>query len=177
MKDQHELPIADSAQDKKRRTQGGQASTDVVVSAYQADNASVFPGVLKLHVPMGAVVADITYGKGVFWKNVPRDHYTVLASDLKIGLNWNNLPYEDDSVDAIVFDPPYMEGLYRSSSEALAGSGTHVAFQDAYSNSATQKKTAKRKYHDAVLESYLSVLPGVKRILKCGGEIYSQVSR
>lgn len=170
MKDQQELPITNSAEATKRRTQGGQASTDVVVSAYQADNATVFPDVLKLHVPMGSVVADITYGKGVFWKNVPQDHYTVLASDLKIGLNWNNLPYEDDSVDAIVFDPPYMEGLYRSSSDALAGAGTHAAFQNAYSNGATQKKSAKRKYHDAVLESYLSVLSGVKRILRRGGK-------
>jgi DNA methylase len=153
---------------KKRRVQGGKPSTKVVVSAHLADNAEVFPHVLDLHVAPGSTVADLTYGQGVFWRNVPDTSYRLLKSDLKIGQCWTDLPYDQGSIDAVVFDPPYMEGLYRKSSEALAGSGTHSAFQKAYSNSSVQKPGG-RKYHDAVLEAYLSVLPEVKRILRPGG--------
>ena len=148
----------------KKRVQGGVASTDVVLSAHQADNSKVFPQVLALHVPQGSVVADLTYGRGVFWKSVPDGAYRLLKSDLKLGQCWSSLPYEEASIDAVVFDPPYMEGLYRKTAEALAGSGTHREFQQAYSNSKLHNSTV-RKYHDAVLEAYLSVIPQVKRML------------
>lgn len=154
---------------RPRRTQGGVATSDVVMSAHMADNADVFPQVLSLHVEKGATVADLTYGKGVFWRNVPAEDYKLLSSDIKIGQCWRSLPYGDVSVDAVVFDPPYMEGLYRKTKDALAGSGTHSAFQEAYSNGAVQAGGPGRKYHDAVLEAYLSVVPEVKRILRPSG--------
>lgn len=152
-----------------RRRQGGVASTDVVMSAHMADNAEVFPQVLGLHVEKGATVADLTYGKEVFWRNVPAGAYRLLPSDLKLGQCWRALPYEDASVDAVVFDPPYMEGLYRRTKDALAGSGTHRAFQEAYSNGSVRAEGSGRKYHDAVLEAYLSVIPEAKRILRPSG--------
>lgn len=152
-----------------RRVQGGSASTNVVVSAHLDDNSGVFPKVLDLHVPRGSTVADLTYGKGVFWRRVPADHYQLLKTDLKLGGNWTQLEYVDASVDAVVFDPPYMEGLYRQTKPAMAGSGTHSAFQDAYSNGNLQVENPKRKYHDAVLEAYLSVMPEVRRVLRPGG--------
>jgi len=153
----------------KRRVQGGIATTDVVLSARVDDNSIIFPDVLKLHVPLGSVVADLTYGKGVFWRNVDPESYSVLKSDLKLGCDWNDVPYAEGSVDAVVFDPPYMEGLYRKTSQAMAGSGTHDAFRQAYSNGKLEDGAPQRKYHDAVLNAYLSVMPAVRRILKPGG--------
>lgn len=152
-----------------RRKQSGIATANVVMSAHVADNAEVFPQVLALHVEKGATVADLTYGKGVFWRNVPADAYRLLPSDLKLGQCWRALPYANASVDAVVFDPPYMEGLYRKTKGALAGSGSHIAFQEAYSNGKVEDGSSTRKYHDAVLEAYLSVIPEVKRILRPSG--------
>src|SRR5947209_867600 len=100
----------------RRRVQGGAASTDMVVSATTGGNAEVFPRVLALHVPVGAVIADVTYGKGVFWQRVPLDDYVVLASDIQTGVDCRALPYGDASLDAVVLDPPYMEGLFRRES-------------------------------------------------------------
>lgn len=48
-----------------RRTQGGVATTDLVLSARVSGNADIFPDVLKLHVPEGWTVADVTHGGGV----------------------------------------------------------------------------------------------------------------
>jgi hypothetical protein len=165
------LPILPAVSDEKpKRKQSGVPTSDLVLSTHLGDNAGIFPDILALHVPVGSVVADITYGKGVFWRNVDLTQYALLKSDLKLGQCWTKLPYDKASIDAIVFDPPYMEGLYRKSNEALAGGGTHLAFQKAYSNSSTQKPDAPRKYHDAVLEAYLSVIPELKRVLKPSGK-------
>ena len=65
-----------------RRVQGGQPTTDVTVSAHIAGNAEVFAAIAALHVPLGARVADITYGKGVFWQQVPVGNYRLQFSDL-----------------------------------------------------------------------------------------------
>ena len=65
----------EAAANGKRRVQGGEASSDIVVSAHIGGNAELFPKILKLHVPKGAKIADITWGLGVFWKKVPSDWY------------------------------------------------------------------------------------------------------
>ena len=77
---------------------------------------------------------NATYGKGVFWRNVNLDNYTLLATDLATGVDCRDLPYDDASLDAVVLDPPYMEGLLRANKTSSAGTGTHAGFRDYYSN-------------------------------------------
>ena len=162
------------------RKQGGIPSTDLVLSARVSGNAEVFADILRLHVPLGSIVADVTYGKGAFWKRVPDEAYQLLASDIKTGIPWSCLPYGDASVDAVVFDPPYIEGFYRRTASALAGSGTHATFREAYSDGCPQADLhieaaspvyVPRKYHEAVLEAYLSGMAEVMRILRPGGKL------
>jgi len=152
---------------KPRRVQGGEATSHVVLSAHIGGNADLFPDILHLHVPLGSRVADVTWGKGVFWQKVPPDDYEVLASDLKTGVDCRSLPYEDDSMDAVVLDPPYMEGLYRRSESHLAGNGTHAAFREHYSNGA--ETSGGPKYHEAVLDLYFRAGLEAKRVLRPGG--------
>lgn len=135
--------------------------------AHVAANADVFSMVLALHVPKGAVVADVTYGKGSFWRKVPKESYDVLATDLKTGVDCRALPYGDGSVDAVVLDPPYMEGLFRRSSSQLAGGGTHGAFRESYSNGSAT--ATGPKYHAAVLDLYFRAGAEAKRVLRPGG--------
>ena len=66
----------------KRVVRNGAPRNDLVLSAYQAPNEDVFPKILALYVPKGSVVADVTYGKGVFWKNVELGRYRLLPSDI-----------------------------------------------------------------------------------------------
>ena len=73
----------------------------MVLSAHLSGNADVFPQVLALHVPKGSTVADVTWGKGVFWQNVPPSAYKLLATDMKTGTDCRNLPYEAGSIDAV----------------------------------------------------------------------------
>ena len=149
------------------RVQGGIPSTDLVLSAHIGGNDSVFPKIMALHVPVGSKVADVTYGRGVFWKSVAPGLYDVHATDLKTGTDCRSLPYQDASFDCVVFDPPYMEGFFRKDKGHLGGNGTHGAFRSAYSNgSATD---GGPKYHAAVLDLYLKGGAEARRILRKGG--------
>lgn len=151
----------------KRKSPDGIATSNVIVSAHIDLNENVFPSILDLHVPPGAVVADVTWGKGVFWKQVPKDRYVVHASDLQTGIDCRALPYADGSHDCVVLDPPYMEGFYRRSKDNLAGAGNYAAFRQHYSNGKTTKTGPK--YHAAVLDLYFRAAREAHRVLRDRG--------
>lgn len=153
--------------DKKRRVQGGEATSDVVLSAHVGSNADIFPQILALHVPEGARVADVTYGNGVFWRNVDLSKYELLATDISSGVDCRALPYEDNSLDAVVLDPPYMEGFFRREAGHKAGSGTHSAFRRYYSNGS--ETPAGAKWHAAVTDLYFKAGAEAHRALKDDG--------
>ncbi len=154
-------------QPARRRVQGGVASSDLVLSATVAANASVFADVLRLHVPAGSRVADVTYGQGAFWREVPAGEYRLTPSDLKTGVDCRRLPYADASFDAVVLDPPYMEGLFRPATGQLAGSGTHAAFRSRYSTGAASE--GGPKYHEAVVDLYRRAGIEAHRVLRRRG--------
>lgn len=168
---------------KRRKSPEGETTTRLVVSSHFGDNADLFPQILALHVPRGSKIADVTYGKGVFWRKVDLDGYTLLATDLKTGVDCRSLPYQDGEIDCVVLDPPYMEGLYRDD-DSFAGQGTHESFQDSYSNG-TRPKELNAKWHDAVLEMYVRAAIEAKRVLrpkgvlivKCQDEVSAGIQR
>lgn len=151
----------------KRKSPNGKATTELIFSAYTGDNSEVFPYVLRLHVPRGSKVADVTFGKGVFWKNIPPDEFKLLPTDIKMGVDCRRLPYHDGEVDCVVLDPPYMEGLYRSDN-SFAGNGSHSAFREHYSNGDRPSELGN-KWHDAVLEFYVRASIEAQRVLKPKG--------
>lgn len=154
---------------KKRKSPSGQKTSDLVLSSYVGENAELFPKILALHIPKGAKVADVTFGKGVFWRNVPSADYQLLASDLKTGTDCRSLPYRNGEIDCVVLDPPYMEGLYRED-DSFAGNGTHAAFREHYSNG-ERPGTILAKWHDAVLELYIDAAVEAHRVLRNGGKL------
>ncbi len=152
---------------ERRRVQGGITTSDVVQSAYVGGNAEVFPKILALHVPKGSVVADVTFGKGIFWKNVPEGQYILKATDISMGIDCRQLPYADSSIDCVVLDPPYMEGLFRRDADHLAGTGTYHAFRDTYSNGDSTDEGPK--WHEAVLDLYSKAGREAYRVLRKNG--------
>lgn len=153
---------------RRRKSPDGETTSDLICSASVGINEEIFPRVLDLHVPQGSTVADVTYGRGIFWKRVPKDAYKVLATDIEMGTDCRDLPYEDDSIDCVVLDPPYMEGLFRRNQRNLAGNGTYSAFRQTYSSGATCAKDAP-KYHAAVLDLYFSAGREALRVLRLFG--------
>lgn len=167
----------------KRKSPDGVTTSELICSACVGTNEDVFPLVLGLHVPPGSVVADVTYGTGIFWKNIPKGQYELRATDIKMGVDCRKVPYDDATIDALVLDPPYMEGLYRRDTGHMAGSGTYAAFRTTYSNG--EHTSAGPKYHDAVLDIYFKAGQEAYRVLrkygvliiKCQDEVSANMQR
>jgi hypothetical protein len=153
----------------KRKSPAGEQTTRLVFSSHAGENAELLAQILQLHVAPGAKIADVTYGKGVFWSKVAAEDYRLFPSDIKTGVDCRALPYADGEMDCVVLDPPYMEGLYRTD-DSLAGKGTHEAFQENYSNGARPQEISA-KWHDAVLEMYVQAAIEAKRVLRGGGTL------
>lgn len=161
--------MADSVE-KKKRTASGISTTDLIFSAYVQNNEELFPKILQLYVPEGSNIADVTFGKGVFWKKVDLEKYNLFPSDIQTGIDCRQLPYEDACMDCVVIDPPYMEGFYRRNKDHLAGNGAFAAFREHYSDgSVYEQKEGAPKYHDAVLDMYYSAGYEALRVLKRNG--------
>ena len=160
--------LFEKLQEKPKRKQGGQHSTSATLSSHTCDNSELFPKILDLYIADRARIADVTFGTGVFWKQVDTTKYEFLPSDLKTGTDARQLPYQDDYLDAFVLDPPYMEGLYRDTKSKLAGGGSHDAFREYYSNGQATSDSIL-KYHDKVIDMYMTIGLEAKRTLRDGG--------
>jgi len=144
-----------------RKAPDGQSTNDLVFTAYQDTNDEVFRQVLSLYAFEGATIADVTFGRGIFWKKIDRKKYDLLATDLSSGVDSRQLPYGDDTIDVIVFDPPYMhtpgEGAHHN----------HQNYEQYYKNNAASSSGAK--YHEAVLELYFDSAREAFRVLHWNG--------
>lgn len=145
---------------KKRKSPDGRPTNDLVFSAYTGSNDEVFPHILSLYVSPGSTVADVTYGKGVFWKKVPDGAFQLLSSDLSTGTDCRNLVYDDESIDCVVFDPPYMH---------TPGGTAHVNHQNYEVYYKNNKADSRKKYHEAVLDLYFTAAGEAWRVLRKGG--------
>jgi len=149
-----------AAGQSQRKSPDGVATNELVHSAHEGTNDQVFPLVLSLYVPLGSTVADVTYGKGVFWRNVPGEAYDLLPTDIVTGVDCRDLPYDDQSIDCVVFDPPYMHTPGGTAHQ------NHQNYEDYYRNN---RASSKKKYHEAVLDLYFSAAREAWRVLRQGG--------
>lgn len=78
-----------------------------VYTVHEGCNSSIIRQAVELYFNPGDIIADVTYGKGVFWREVDTEKYEVVGSDIQQDIDFRNLPYEDDSFDHSVIDPPY----------------------------------------------------------------------
>lgn len=107
--------------DALRRVDDGRPIHDAELPTSFTTNEDAFAAILALYARPGMVIADVTYGSGVFWKKADRSQYSVLASDLApralkadlfgepsvLEADFRALPYANESVDMVVLDPPY----------------------------------------------------------------------
>jgi SAM-dependent methyltransferase len=142
----------------------------------QGTNADLIANIAGLYLPEGALVADVTYGKGVFWRKCRQRSATIFASDLKtppppageldlflplkiipVQADFRHLPYEDRSLDIVVLDPPYIHNP-----------GQHLT-DPRYNNAAT---TGGMYHADIVAKLYVPGIMEAARVLKPGGQLW-----
>lgn len=130
----------------------------MILSAKAGTNADLFPDVLALYVPEGSVIADVTYGRGVFWKHVDKTKYRLSTFDLYSDFaaqqaDFRELPIGNEQLDALVLDPPYFP--------------THNAGK--VMSSSYHNMTINRRTPQQVLELYFEGYKEAHRVLKPGG--------
>jgi hypothetical protein len=123
-----------------------------ILTATRGTNADLLPQILELYVPEGSVIADVTYGKGTFWKQVDISKYDLRPTDLMTGVDFRHLPYSDASIDVFVLDPPFMH----------TGATVHVSINSRYHN---ENNTS----HESVIRLYAAGILEAARVLKKKG--------
>lgn len=142
--------------DKRRRR------TQPVTTVTFGTNEQLIAEVAALYLADGDVVADVTYSSGRFWKRTDTSRYRFLASDLMphkpgvIAADFRALPYAAGSVDALVFDPPYIHS---------PGKGM---LKDRYNGRAT---TDMITYAD-IMQLYEDGMTEANRVLRDGGQLW-----
>ena len=93
-----------------------------IIKSISFEQAEIIKNILKLHVKNGIIDVDSTYSKGIFYKNngiqkpkykfdiSPQTNDTVKASA-------DNLPLENESIDCLIFDPPFLATTGKSLTE------------------------------------------------------------
>ena len=143
-----------------------------VEAVVYGNNDILIEQVCRLYLNDGDAIADITYGRGVFWKSVSQDiRNRVTGSDIitvpERPYDFRNLPYADKSFDVVVLDPPYIHGP-----------GKHHTDR-AYQNAAT---TAGMN-HNAIRQLYVDGMKEAARIsrrhgwIKCKDQIDTGMQR
>ena len=126
-----------------------------VLTCVEGTNADLFPVAIGMYMPVGSKIADVTWGKGVFWRNVPPGDYDLHPSDLQTGVDFTRLPYEADTFDGVVFDPPYMNG----------GTNVKESIDKCYKNNGNM-------CHENVVALYLAGILEARRVLKRQGVLF-----
>jgi len=143
-----------------------------VYSTIEGNNAELIAKVCELYLGPDDMVADVTYGKGAFWKTVGEAQVTAtdkysLPPDRQ--MDFAKLKYVDGQFTIVVFDPPYIH----TPGEKYQNNAT-------YNNSETHKdEGSMEKYHKAVVQRYRRGMCEAARVasrmvwVKCQDEVCS----
>ncbi len=152
-----------------------------VLTARVGNNNDLFPDVLDLYVPDGSTILDVTYGKGIFWKDVNIDarSYKLFTNDCEYGLgeysyDCRELPKPwEDAFDTVIFDPPY---LYVGGWKTMRNFG--AANSKLYRNQERAEKISGVKqvdllYYNSMKEAYRVLKHKGILIIKCMDQVQS----
>jgi len=140
---------------------------DVVLTSRTGGNADLLPDCLRMYAKDGDTVADVTFGKGVFWRGVDTGKYNFLPTDLMDGVDFKALPYMAESIDLLVLDPPYMHG----------GATVKESINKCYRNQNTSHESVIRLYAGGLLEATRVLKKKGRIFVKCQDEIESGKQR
>lgn len=82
------------------------------LKSISTDQFEIIENILKLHVPSGQIDFDGTFGRGNFYKN-GRIQRPLICSDINDHsgpIDIRETPFLSDSVNTIMFDPPFVMG-------------------------------------------------------------------
>jgi hypothetical protein len=94
----------------------------IIIKSISYEQSEIIKSILQLHVPNKTIDCDITYSKGNFYKNtgIPKPQYKFdinPQTEDTVQADAKNLPLEQNSMNCIIFDPPFLATTGKSLKE------------------------------------------------------------
>lgn len=144
-----------------------------MIKSTSYEQSEIIKWILDLHVPEHKIDLDATYSKGNFYKNTgieePKFKFDIVPQlpDVKLG-DSRNLPLESNSLNCIMFDPPFLATTGKSLKSEENNNIINKRF-GVYPN----EKELHQFYIDSLIESYRLLKDKGILIFKCQDKISS----
>jgi hypothetical protein len=138
-------------------------SSSPVYSTILGNSSKAMCDIARMYIPDGALVADLTINRGVFWRKLPQ--VNVVGSDLarfpqaRVICDLTETPYRSETFDVVVLDPPYA-----NSSTTKRSDGPSDAY---YLVAGLNPKTLRKLYYHGMFEANRILKKGGILIVKC----------
>ena len=144
-----------------------------MIKSVSYDQSEIIKGILDLHAPEHKIDCDPTYSKGNFYKNTgvekPQFRYDILpqSNDVQYG-DSRHLPLDSDSINCMMFDPPFLATTGKSLKEDNESNKINKRF-GVYDN----EKELHQFYIDSLREAYRVLKNNGILIFKCQDKVSS----
>lgn len=131
-----------------------------LIKSISYNQTEIIKWILQLHVPSEKIDCDPTYSKGLFYKDIEEPIYKFdiyPQTDDTVKADSRNLPLTDNSINCIMFDPPFLA----TSGKSLKDDDTsHNIILQRFSYYPTEKE---------LFQFYIDSMKEFHRILKDNG--------
>ena len=128
-----------------------------LVKSISYSQDEILKWIIRLHCPDGFDL-DPTYSKGLFYKNIPQPRLKFDISPQIEGVhqaNCINLPLDNESVNNIIFDPPFL----------VSWGKTHDYPCEKRFGYFPSRKSLREMYKKSIQEFYRILKPGGKLLI------------
>lgn len=141
-----------------------------VLSAVVGDNRALIAEARRLWIAPNDIVADVTWGRGAFWpRNLDEDAQPQFRYDIATrepSVDCRSLPNSDNSIDVLVFDPPYRPSHGGNQEEYYSHYGLSKSGLDSMQD-------VLDLYQAGIVEAFRVLRPGGRILVKCQDMTYS----
>lgn len=144
-----------------------------LIKSISYDQSEIIKWILQLHVPLQQIDCDSTYSIGNFYKDtgIKEPKYKFDINPQVDGVEYGdsrNLPLSDNSIDCMMFDPPFLATTGKSLNENKNNNIINKRF-GVYSS----EKELHQFYVDSLKEAYRVLNKNGILIFKCQDKISS----
>lgn len=144
-----------------------------LIKSVSYDQAEIIKNILKLYVPSGRICCDPTYSKGNFYKKTgieePIFKYDIEPQSIDVvQADCRSLPIGDNSINCIMFDPPFLA----TKGKSLKKNDNSNCINKRFGVYPTEFEL-HQMYIDAMKEFYRVLTPNGILIFKCQDKVSS----
>ena len=144
-----------------------------MIKSVSYDQGEIIKNILQLHVKKGEIDCDATYSKGNFYNKTgvapPLYKFDILpASDTVVCADSRALPLADESIDSMMFDPPFLATTGKSLAKDNGSNRINKRF-GVYPS----EKELHQFYIDSLKEAYRVLCDDGILIFKCQDKVSS----